>query len=360
MGQFSLSKAALAQHCLYPFRDDVPTPPETAASEEETVGTSCHAASARTINTGCRVAIPDAPDSATWKHMLAWIKENYQPTWVAEEAIAWDPAKDTARVLGVDIDRKYKEHGATPEEIPGTLDVVSVEPDLVRVFEFGTGWDVSHKVEQLRIQCVAAARAHGKERAIGQLVQFRDDGAKPWEPIELDSFDLSAIAGEFAELREKTAGSDPTVSGACIDMFCDMRTECPVTQDSQSALVPEGALTRKFSRVIEDAEHAKWMLERIRLVKSACEEIKTAINEYVPDGGIALADGQFIYEAAREMPRFNNHKALALLKQLGATDAQLASLTQPVVEGAGLKVGSKKAADNAATKRAKRLPAAND
>lgn len=353
MGSFTLSKAPLAQHCLYSFRPDVEVPPEGPASDEQETGTTCHAAAAHTINTGCLVELTVAPDSPTWRHMLAWIRDNYQPTWVAEEALAWNPAKDTARVLGVDIDRKYAEHGATPQDIPGTCDVVSVEPDLVRVFEFGTGWDVSHKTEQLRLQCVAAARAHGKERAIGQLIQFREDGAKPWEPIELDSFDLSAIAGEFAELRERTPGAEPAPSDACVDLFCDAKTVCPVTQDAQAALVPDAALTRKFSKVIESPEHARWMLERVRLVKSACEEIKTAINDYVPEGGVALEDGKYIYEGAREMPRFDAHKALALIKQLGATEAQIASLTRPVIEGAGLKVGSKKAADGAAAKRAK-------
>lgn len=355
MGQFSISNAALAQHCLYPFRDDVQTPPEGPSSDEQAAGTDCHGAAARLVNTGCRVVIPDAPDTPTWKRMGAWIAEHYRPTWVAEVALAWNPAQDTARQLGVDIGRKYIEHGLDPRvEIPGTCDVISVEGDAVRVYEWGTGWNVDHKLEQLRLQCVAAARAYGKERAIGHLVQFRDDGAKPWEPIELDAFDLSAIAGEFADLRSRTPGASPMVSDACVDLFCDVRTECPVTHEAQAALVPAGAIARKFSKVIEDPEHARWMLERIRLVKAACEDIKDAINAYVPEGGIALEDGKYIYEGAREMERFDSSKALALCKQLGATEAQIASLTRTVVEGAGLKVGSKKAADGAAAKRAKR------
>lgn len=357
MGSFSLSKAALAQHCLYSFRPDVVVPADTSMTEEREVGDTCHGAAARTINTGCRIEIPDAPDSLTWKHMRTWIRANYRPTWIAEVALAWDPAADTGRVLGVDIARAYEAHGLRPTEIPGTVDLVSVEEDCVRVYEFGTGYDVAPKIEQLRIQCVAAARAYGKERVIGQLVQFRDDGAKPWDVIELDSFDLSATAGEFCELLAMAPTAEPKVSDACVDLFCDARTVCPETLAAQAALVPEGALTRKFSKEISDPEHARWMLERVRLVKSACEEIKDAINAYVPDGGIELADGKFIYEGAREMPRFDAHKALALIKQLGATDAQVASLTRPVIEGAGLKVGSKKAAEGAAAKRAKRASA---
>ena len=349
----SLSKASLAKHCLYSFRDDVIIPPDLSTSAEQETGNTCHDAAAKLIN-GKLAALADVPDGATWQHMSAGIRANYQPTWVAEVAHAWDPTRDVARVLGGDIGRAYAEHGVTNDEIPGTLDVLSVEPDLVRVYEFGTGYDVAHKLEQLRIQCVVAARAAGKDRAIGQLVQFRDDGAHPWEPIDLDAFDLSAIAGEFAELRERTPGASPVPSDACVDLFCDARTVCPVTQESQSALVPEGALVRKFSKEINDPEHALWMLERIRLVTAACKEIKDAINAYVPEGGLELPDGKFIYEAAREMERFDGQKALALCKQLGATEAQINSLTTNRTEGAGLKVGSKKAAESAAAKRAKR------
>jgi hypothetical protein len=353
MGAFSLSKAALAKHCLYPFRDDVAVPADASSSEERDTGNSCHDAAAKLIN-GKLAALRATPAGLTWKHMSAWILEHYQSTWTAEVALAWDPSKDVARVLGVDIGREYEAHGLTKGEVPGTCDLVSVSDDAVFVYEFGTGFDVGHKIEQLRLQCVAAARAFGKDLAIGQLIQFRDDGAHPWAPIHYDAFDLSVIAGEFSELRAGIPNAAPSVSDACVDLFCDAKTVCPVTHEAQAALVPEGALTRKFSKDITDPEQARWMLERVRLVKSACEEIKDAINAYVPDGGIALADGKYIYEGAREMERFDSHKALALCKQLGATDAQLASLTRSVVEGAGLKVGSKKAADGAAAKRAKR------
>lgn len=351
MGSFTLSKAALAQHCLYPFRKDVEVPDDTSANEARDAGTSCHGAASRMINTGCRVEIPDAPDSPTWRLMAAWIQEYYQPTWVAEEAIAWDPLQDSARVLGIDIGREYEEHGAKPHEVCGTCDVVDVGVGRVSVYEFGTGWNVSHKLDQLRLQCLVAARAHGVDSVSGHLVQFREDGVFRWDPIVLDEFDLSVIAGELADKIAQLPTAEPTVSEACVDLFCDARTVCPVTQEAQAALVPVDATMRKFSKVIEDPDHARWMLDRIRLVKSACKEISKAIDEYVPEGGLELPDGKYLYEAAREMPRFDAHKAMALCKQLGATEAQIASLTRPVVEGAGIRVGSKKAAEAAAAKR---------
>lgn len=354
MSAFSLSKAALAKHCRYPFRPDVVVPADTSESEERDTGNDCHAAAAALINGRLRVEPVMDATNRTWAHMAKWIRENYQASWVAEVALAWDPEADTARVLGVDIGREYEAHGLTGDEVPGTCDLVSVEGDIVCVYEFGTGFDIGHKMEQLRLQCVAAARAYGKDRVIGQLLQFRDDGVHPWAPIHLDGFDLSVIAGEFAELRAGIPTAEPAVSDACVDLFCDARTVCPVTHEAQAALVPEGALARKFSKDITDPEQARWMLERVRLVKAACEEIKDAINAYVPAGGIELSDGKYIYEGAREMARFDSHKALALIKQLGATDAQIASLTRPVIEGAGLKVGTKKAAESAAAKRAKR------
>ena len=337
MADFTISSASTLMACRYPFRADVAWPPEGEPDEACSKGAAIHAAIARYVNAG-EEALGLGP---AWDHALAWIKANWRRGWVGEPAYAWDHAIDEARLIGVDIGRDYTANGRRPGEIAGTLDVCYVDGSTVYVYEFGTGYDVSHKAEQLRLQCLVAARAHGCSRAVGQLVRFADDGAYPSPPVEYDEFELMAIAGEFADLLSEVEGSEPVPGEHC--SLCNLAPVCPAATSIVQALLPaEGLVRPGWGLVIASPDHAAWLLAHARLVAAAAEAVKDAVKAYVPKAGLSLSDGSMLVEGHRNMVRVDHARVESLARSLGATDAQLDACSRSVVESAGLKV--KKAA----------------
>lgn len=322
MSAFSISSADILQRCRYPFRPDVVVPYDDTPNAARDKGTEVHAAGATYVNSG-KMRMTLGYTHATWSHMKEWLDAEWRDGWVAEPAYAWDPVADSARQIGVDIGRKYAAHGKLEHEIAGTCDLVLVGEDCVYVWEFGTGFDVSHKVEQLKMQCLVVARAHGKDRAVGQLVRFRDDGATPWAPIALDAFDLAALAGEYAALLTDVVGAEPRPGDHC--SRCNAAPVCPAMQRAAGELVPVGALTHRFTTEIQSPEHARWMLERVDLVRNAADKIRDALKAYAQaHGGIDTGDGKTWREVPTSQTRFDQEKALATMREHGVSEARIA------------------------------------
>jgi hypothetical protein len=337
MSDFTISSAATLMACRYPFRPEVVMPPEAGEAAARDKGIAVHDCIAQYVNTGEARELLDPKDHPTWACAKAWILDRWKNTWVAEPAYAWDPVADTARFLGVDIKREYEKHGKLPHEKGGTLDVCSVEGDEVYVYEFGTGFDVEHKREQLRLQCAVAARAHGKSRAVGQLVRFSEEGAYPFVPVVLDEFAISATLGEFAEYLDEVDGSSPAPGDHC--PRCNLAPVCPAAAGIVQSIVPAAALVRhQWGLTISDADHAAWLLNHARLVAAAAEAVKDAVKAYVPKDGLVLEDGSLLVEGTRNMPRRDNAKLETLARTLGATEEQIAGCDYVAVESSGLRI----------------------
>jgi hypothetical protein len=333
--QFTISGAANIMACRYPYRLEVCAPAEVAPDEDCIAGSDVHDGTAKYINGGGK--LPDHDLGPVWASALAWIQHEGRSGWVAEPAYAWDPVADTARRLGVDIGRTYALHGMKPHEIGGTLDVEYVDGDTIYVYEFGTGHDVSHKHEQMRLQCAVAALAHGCTRAVGQVVRFADDGAYPSQPVELDEFALAAIRGEFAELLSQVEGSEPAPGDHC--SRCSLAPVCPAAASIVQALIPAEALVKPgWGLTIASPDHAAWLLNHARLVKAAAEAVKDAVDAYVPKEGLVLADGSLLVPSTRNMPRFDNARLKTLAVSMGATPEQIEACNYVAVENAGLKI----------------------
>jgi hypothetical protein len=349
VSDFSISSAYVLTHCRFPFRVDVTPPPDVAENPDRDKGNAVHACCATFINTKGVEETLDPAEHPTWACAKVWILANRKLSWVAEPAYAWNPAAGTARELGVNIGRAYEEHGKLPHEVGGTLDVASVEGDTVYVYEFGTGFDVEHKYDQLRLQCGIAARALGVTKAVGQIVKFRDDGAYPLPPVHFDAFALAATRGEFAEYLAAVDDSEPEPGEHCAR--CNLKTTCPAGAAIVAELVPVEALVpHRWGLTISSPDHAAWLLGRARLVAAAAEAVKDGVKAYVPKEGLVLADGSLLVEGTRNMPRRDNKKLEMLARTLGATDEQLAGCDYVAVESSGLKV--KKAPAPKAKKKA--------
>jgi hypothetical protein len=351
LSDFTISNAYVLMNCRFPFRPEVVMPAEVAADEDREKGNLIHDCAAKYINSACEQELLLVAESPTWACAKAWILANWNANWVAEPAYAWNPQTGAARRIGIDIHREYEKHGRTVLEKAGTLDVCSVEGDTVYVYEFGTGYDVSHKHEQLRLQCVVAARAHGCSRAVGQLVRFADDGAYPSPPVELDDFALAAIAGEFTEYLDEVDGSEPAPGEHC--QRCNLAPVCPAAASIVQSIIPAESLVRPgWGLTIANADHAAWLLNHARLVAAAADAVKEAVKAYVPKTGLVLEDGSLLVEGARNMPRRDNKKMEALARAMGATDEQIAGCDYVAVESSGLKIKKPKAEPKARKSKA--------
>ncbi len=351
MKNFTISNAYVLSQCRFPFGDDVVMPPEAAADPARDHGTEIHGYAASFINSQLIQAPLVDESNTTWLCAKAWIAANWKPSWVAEPAYGWNPANDHARLLGVDIKREYDAHGRTALEIGGTLDVRSVQGDTVYVYEFGTGYDVHHKFDQLRLQCLVASRAHDVVKAVGVLVRFADDGAYAFPPMKFDEFDLAAIAGEFEGYLAEVGASKPEPGEHC--QRCNLAPICPAAKSIVDALIPVESLVRHgWGLTIASPDHARWLLDHARLVAAAAEAVKDAVKAYVPKDGLVLEDGSLLVEGTRNMPRRDNKKLETLARACGATDEQIAGCDYVAVESSGLKVKKFKAEPKPRKKKA--------
>jgi hypothetical protein len=65
---------------------------------------------------------------------------------------------------------------------------------------------------------------------------------------------------------------------------------------------------------------------------------KDAVKALVPPHGWTTDDGRTLKETRATIEAFDKHKALALIRQLGATEAQVASLHYSFEKSNGLRV----------------------
>ncbi len=154
----------------------------------------------------------------------------------AEVSLAYDPATDTARVLGQSTGRDYA--SVTDDEIPMTLDLVGVASDRVIVGDYKTGHARIARAAsnwQLIGGGLGASRALDRDRADVQLIHLRTD-RRPWrDRATFDALDLAGYAAELRATTERTkrdrdrhaAGEHvaPTEGPWC--RYCPSRDMCP-------------------------------------------------------------------------------------------------------------------------------------
>lgn len=258
-----------------------------------------------------------------------------------ETAYAWDPVTDTAEVLGTD--RDYSKGG---HRLCGTADLVilvvvdgRVIAAMVWDYKTGSGLDAG---PQLRGLGLMVARAYSLDSVTVAALEVRKSGVTEVAREELDAFALASVAGELAEQIAAIATAEPAPGSHCGELYCPARLSCPLGTMAMAQVIPADALTAprqyKLTDPIKTPEHAAWALDVARLVAARCEAIKDEIKSLVPAEGWPLADGRVLREGQCETSAFDKHKALALCKQLGATDEQIASLTYTFQKSTGLRV----------------------
>lgn len=195
----------------------------------------------------------------------------------AEVSLAYDPTTDAARVLGQSTGRDYA--SVTDDEIPMTLDLVGVAPDLVEVGDYKTGHARIARAAanwQLIGGALGASRAFDRDLAKVQLIHLRAD-RKPWrDRATFDALDLAGYAAELRATTERTKRDrDRHASGGHITptegpwcRYCPSRDLCPAkvgllrqalgTDDNMPVTAADaGALWERIEAGEKALKHAK-------------------------------------------------------------------------------------------------------
>jgi hypothetical protein len=328
------SKAALLlSGCVWWARHEAEWVYTTSPAADK--GTRFHAAIAHYIDSG---EVPPMADDieALFKSARAWVDGFGRDKLSAEVALAWDHAADTARR----VDAPSRGYPKAPGCLYGTADVVAVNRALrVGYLVDWKSGDGSGATPQLRTLAMMLARSEGLDSVTVEALEVSAVGVTAVCRETLDSLALDAHAGELADAIAAIPTAEPTPGPHCGELYCACRATCPAGRTIVEQVIPAEALVKhRWSVDIASPEHAAWLLDHARLVEAAAKAVKDAVKAACPPEGWTLADGSTLREGTRDMPRFDRDRAVALLRECGATEEQIAALTYRVQESAGLRL----------------------
>lgn len=183
------------------------------------------------------------------------------------------------------------------------------------------------------------ARAEGLDSVTVEALEVDATGVRHVCRETLDSLALDAHAGELAEHIAAIPTSEPQPGPWCGESYCPARATCPAVVERVEQIIPAAELVRhKWGLAIESGPHAVWLYNQAKAVEAAAKLVKDAVKAYVPEGGITLEDGSTFAEGSRSVERFDKAAALGLLRDLGATEEQIAACSRTSVESAGLRI----------------------
>jgi hypothetical protein len=184
----------------------------------------------------------------------------------AELTLAYRPMEDTARVLGVGLEREYEAAGIEPDEIPVTMDVVGLDgnpPTRGSVYDFKTGWAklaMAGRNWQMRGGALALSRAFDVDVVDAQLIYLREGVPARRDRAVFTAADLAGFAAESRarwilaledRARRERTGDLPDATQGSWCRFCPSYHACPpkiglvrsLVIDAEShALIPAGAM----------------------------------------------------------------------------------------------------------------------
>jgi len=332
--------------CQHWARPDAEWYDTTSAAADR--GTRFHRAIALYVN-GVE-GLPLAPDediAGLFASARAWVDHFGREKLAAEVAFAWDPHTDTAERIPA-VERDYQ---AAHGHLCGTADLVAVSRATRAgyIADWKTG-DASNAGPQLRTLALMLARAEGLDMVTVEALQVDETGVTHLCTETLDAFALAAVSGDLAEAVSSVPTAEPVPGPHCGEHYCPARATCPaVVERVERDIIPAASLVRhRWGVRISSPDHAAWLYEQAKAVEAAARLVKDAVRAYVPEAGLVLEDGSVLKEGTRNMPRFQKDVAVALLRELGATEEQIAGLTRSVVESSGLRVQSGKRRGKAA------------
>ena len=261
----------------------------------------------------------------------------------AEVAYGIVPGNDEARELGLNLGRRYPT--LLVDEFCGTNDLEGQEDGLEVVGDIKSGQEVTACAvnPQMKFHALARHRRTGAKVVEGRLLYVRSDGrvtrdCHRFTAYELDVFDdmLRELIGRIARARAARAEGTIEVSETRQCHFCPAYSACPSKVALARAMLGDlrTAASDAMPMTPEEAG-AAWLmaLEAEQLAK----RVRKSLNGYARQEPLRTRPGKMVRETQSHTTQFAEGEALALLRTLGATQAQLddlfvETLTHPVRE----------------------------
>lgn len=343
------SKLALARKCTHWTKPDVQWVNTSSPAAQR--GTKIHAHIARYVDTGA-LEIVEEDIAYEYTKAVTIVDRLIEQGWHlrAEVALAWSHITDDGRELYT-TNRDYSQ--IDDYEVPGTADILGRNGNQTLIVEWKSG-SIQNAEAQLEALALLAGRAHQADIEEGATVTVIGVSLSPKlnEPAYKRTFsawELAAIAADLHEFFGKEP-QDPSPGEHCTELYCPAKQSCPAIARAVSGvaeLIPADKLVRRedfsIAGPIESPDHAAHLLTMIRLVSAWCDERKDELKALCPPDGWKLSDGRTMKETRSMSTKFDQDRAVALLKALGATNEQLESISYKFEKSNGLRVyGGKK------------------
>lgn len=238
------------------------------------------------------------------------------------------------KFLGSNIGRAYPEHG--PYEIPLTIDVVGFTKDKVPVeLDWKTGqWTGEVEDNWQRRLCAAVLLLKfDTSEVISRNVYLREDGSSYTDTATFTIMDIYAFLDEFkgvvdavlrARLILSNGGIPDTYPGDHCE-FCNAKPFCPaktaIVKTFSTDLQP---LIDKLAELPPRKQGE--VMVRVKEIKKLAEYAETVLKEAAYDHPLPVGDEHEYRVKEKEKTYFDDSAARGLLKQLGATDDDIAKL----------------------------------
>ncbi len=276
-----------------------------------------------------------------------------------EVSLAFNASTRKAREIGRGLSFREREEvyaACGADEIPMTLDVVAVAADHVFVADFKFGWKPVTPAKynwQVRIGCLAAARAYGKGKARGLIIRPREDGPPYQNGAWFEMPDLWDFEDELADLprriahaaSESAAGTPMPYEGKWCE-FCPAQLACP----AKTALIRRlaaGTEMEELEMLIPlTPESAAVAFHRLQAARKMLSRIESAIYALAKVQPIPLGNGLVLEE--REVD--GNEKLLGGVVHRVLTELYGVEVANAAVEFTATKKGLTEALREAAKK----------
>ncbi len=217
--------------CGFSYRDDVKHIDDTTNTASAT-GTLVHAMHDSWLNGVCDVAVTpmadvDRAQNIAWRLREWWEENAPRLDWQTEVPYAISLTTGIGRELPSKGQRDYS--AATPDEVPGTIDLLAFDGDAALVWDIKTTLRPEFTTEparnkQLLTLALAVQRAHGVDEVRVGLLFANEYVTR----LETATFDVLALDMFEDDLRANVASipaSEPTPGNHC--RFCKARVACP-------------------------------------------------------------------------------------------------------------------------------------
>lgn len=334
------SKLELAEQCVgSAVFDGVET-----TSEAADLGSAKHAFHYDVLTLGRAAALKRAPEH--YRPMLERFNIEALPagqpgSWAGEVAFALNIETGEARELGRNIGRTYIEHGAGPDDLVGSIDIVGMAADLAAlIIDLKTGWTRVSRAKgnlQLLLAAVCAVKLYGAELARGAILYANEDGQPWWDHAAWDLVDLAEAEMRLTDLgrsirvsRKLFIDGDPT-TGEIIKprlvagdhcKWCPAINTCP----AQGALVRRFIASPKeteedFKKGLADNDVAAYAYRRLIAGKASIERALSAVYARAAHSPILLANGKVLGKRTTEKEYLVAEKVHAAVTELYDLDA---------------------------------------